>query len=480
MQRAHWFRFLVFLGSCGWLASPLAGAEPKGTPADAVRAAIEAEGTAQVVVTLVSPAAASAQSFDPYALRRQIARLQGEVLDGLSDEEFRLLYRYDFAPGLAGVVDAVGLAKLEAHPSVTGVALGVEIRAFLGETVPLIGADGWHDQGVTGEGVIVAVLDTGIDTDHPDLADDLIHEACFREAALAASGGASPCPDGSGEQSGAGSAEDDDSDGHGTHIAGIVSSDGTVAPLGVAPNAEIMAIKVLGDDGSGRFEDLVAGLSWVMTSHAAVDGPFDTRAVNVSAGWGLFVGNGDCDGDDPLAVLLHQVTTSLRLMGALPIAASGNDGSTTMIAAPACNTNVLSVGASEDNDAVVAQTNSNANLDLLAPGASIQSTDVGGGWQIRSGTSQAAPHAAGCAALLIEAGEVVTVDELVDRLTSSSVAITRGNRTFPRLECMDVESIDDFTVEPSGGDDDVWRWVLAIFLVLILLSIGYWFTRRTG
>jgi hypothetical protein len=86
----------------------------------------------------------------------------------------------------------------------------------------------------------------------------------------------------------------------------------------------------------------------------------------------------------------------------------------------------------------------------------MQSTDVGGGWHILSGTSQVALAAAGCAALLIEAGKVATIDELADRLTTSPAEITRGNRTCPRLECVEFERVNDFTVELPGGDDDAW------------------------
>lgn len=464
------------------LTPPLLAAERTGKSGDAVRAALAADGTAQVVVSLVPPPAAGADYFDPRELRDQVARLQDEVLDTLGSGDFEILYRYDFVPGLAGVVNAEGLAALEAHPRVRAIDLGKEIRAQLDDSVPLVGADGWHADGVTGEGVVVAVLDSGIDTDHPDLADDLVHEACFRAAAVAASGAASPCPDGSGQQLGdTGSAEDDH--GHGTHVTGIITSRGTVAPLGVAPDAEIIAIKVLGDDKTGRFEDLVAGLSWVMGNHAAADGPFDVRVVNVSVAWGLFTGNGDCDGGDALADLLDSAVSSLRLMGALPIAASGNDGSQSMLGAPACNSNFLTVGASDQDDAVVGLTNSNANLDLLAPGRDIRSTAIGGGWQIQTGTSQAAPHAAGCAALLIEAGEATTVDELVDRLTTSSVQIVRGNRAFPRLECMEVTRIDDFAPALPDGDPlrkSAWlTWWLAVVVVLLIWA-GYWFVRRAG
>ena len=457
-------------------ACPIAAASRRGKSGQAVHEAIAVDGQALVVVSLEPPPAAQASYFDSRQLREQVARLQGDVLAGLAESDFRVIYRYELVPGLFGAVTASGLAGLEAHPSVRAVDVGVEIRGHLGDSVPLIGADGWHQQGVTGDGVVVAVLDSGVDTDHPDLADDVIHEACFRKAAVAASATASPCPDGSDQQlGGAGSAEDDH--GHGSHVAGIITSGGAVAPMGVAPDAQIMAIKVLGDDMSGRFEDLVAGLSWVMGNHAAADGPFDTRVVNMSAGWGQFVGNGDCDGGNALSDLLSSVTGSLRLMGALPIASSGNDGSQTMLAAPACASDVLSVGATDDLDAVIAVTNSNANLDLLAPGSFIQSSGVGGGFLILTGTSMAAPHAAGCAALLVGAGEAGSPGQLESRLTTSSLSVSRGSLAFPRLEC-GPDGIGDFTAETPTAGTGVRRLVLALVAVLVLLVVGLLVARR--
>lgn len=461
-----------------FLVCPIEAGARRGKSGEAVHQAIAADGEALVVVSLEPPPAATAAYFDARKLREQVARLQDEVLAGLGESDFRMIYRYDLVPGFSGAVSGPGLAALEAHPSVRAVDVGVEIRGHLGDSVPLIGADSWHQQGVTGEGVVVAVLDTGVDTDHPDLADDVVHEACFRQAAVAASAAASTCPDGTGQQlSGAGAAEDDN--GHGSHVAGIITSAGQVAPVGVAPDAEILAIKVLGSDLSGRFEDLLAGLSWVMGNHAAADGPFDTRVVNMSVGWGPFVGNGDCDGGDALADMLLSVTGSLRLMGALPIASSGNDSSQTMISAPACGANVLSVGATDDLDVVVAQTNSNANLDLLAPGSFIQSAGLGGGAVILTGTSMAAPHAAGCAALLVEAEEAGTPDQLENLLTTSSVSVTRGNLAFPRLEC-EPEGIGDITTGTPPAGKPVKKLVLVLIVVLVLLACGLLLARRRG
>ena len=88
------------------LACPLAAASRRGKTGEAVDEAIAADGEALVVVSLEPPPAAEASYFDPRELRDQVARLQGEVLSGLSDADFRVIYRYDFVPGLFGAVSA--------------------------------------------------------------------------------------------------------------------------------------------------------------------------------------------------------------------------------------------------------------------------------------------------------------------------------------------------------------------------------------
>src|SRR2546423_15420364 len=104
--------------------------------------------------------------------------------------------------------------------------------ADLAESAALIRADQVRGTGVTGRGVVVAVVDTGVDTHHPDIRDSLIGEQCF----CATPAGVPCCPNGGAQQSGAGSAEDDH--GHGTNVAGIITSDGRVAPPGNAPDAQ--------------------------------------------------------------------------------------------------------------------------------------------------------------------------------------------------------------------------------------------------
>jgi subtilisin family serine protease len=141
---------------------------------------------------------------------------------------------------------------------------------------PLIGADLVHAQGIRGEGTTVALLDSGIDTDHPAFAGRIAAEACFCDNL----DGTGCCPSGVTQRSGPGSAEDDQ--GHGTHVAGIVS--------GVAPATHIVAVKVL--DSANRFRSftqIYRALEWIADNRPDVD------AINMSLGSDARLTDWECE-----------------------------------------------------------------------------------------------------------------------------------------------------------------------------------------
>src|SRR5258706_11134125 len=196
-------------------------------------------------------------------------------------------------------------------------------------------------QGLTGQGTTVAILDTGIDETHPDLAPQLVGEACF------CSGGGGCCPGGGATKTGTGSAQDDN--GHGTNVAGIVAGAGKIAPRGGAPSAQLVAVKVL--DSQGNFccsSDILAGFDWIL-SHRQ-----DVKVVNASLGtFQLFPS--DCD-SDPAATPWATAINTFRTNGVLVFASSGNNGSSTSMTLPACVKNATSVGAVWDANDRAAQT----------------------------------------------------------------------------------------------------------------------------
>ena len=186
-----------------------------------------------------------------------------ELLARFAPGEFELRYQYRAINALAGEVNEDGLARLRADPHVLRVDLDEPTRAMLAQAVPLSQLDLVHDLGFTGSGITVAVIDSGIDADHPDLVDDLVFERCF------CSSGGGCCPNGMIAQAGPGSAED--GQGHGTNVSGIVTSAGIVAPEGGAPDASIVAVKTLSDLGIGMVSDDLMALDWIIAQQPDVD-----------------------------------------------------------------------------------------------------------------------------------------------------------------------------------------------------------------
>lgn len=181
---------------------------------------------------------------------------------------------------------------------------------------------------------MVAVLDTGIDTDHPDLADDLLSEECY----LAAPGLSSACPDGSTQQRAPGAAEDDSLNGHGSHVSGIITSGGVVGPPGVAPDAGISAYKVLDALADGVASDVLAAANHIIINYPGTD------LVNLSLGTALFA-PGTCDG---LIPAVDAAINTLRAGGTTIFAASHNQSPKTSMTYPACISTVVSEGAMYD------------------------------------------------------------------------------------------------------------------------------------
>lgn len=394
-----------------------AGSAPHETIGPGVPEAMASDGKAAVIVALAVPSTNPVPRRHLPAVQAEVAGMQRAVLDELRPGDFRATHVYSAVPALAGWVTAAGLERLARHPYVVGVGLDLPVRASLAESVPLIEADHWHDEGTEGTGVTVAVLDTGVDSSsHTDLDDALVAEECFLERAPG------QCPDGTGRQSGSGAAADDE--GHGTHVSGIVLSD-----PGVAPEASLAALKVLDGGGRGALSDIVAGLELILT-----DLP-DVQVVNMSLGTETTF-DGECDDEDAGNRTLAWILGTLRALGVTPVAASGNGASQVSMGSPACLASVVSVGATDKDDEVASFTNVSPELDLMAPGVGIESSSFGGGTTEKSGTSMAAPHAAGCAALLLQSGLASAPDEVEAWLTTSQVSVQAAGQDFPRLECL--------------------------------------------
>lgn len=209
-----------------------------------------------------------------------------------------------------------------------------------------------------GVGVKVAVVDTGIDLTHPDLAANI-------------KGGynaINPLK----------SANDDN--GHGTHVAGIIAAtNNKIGVVGVGPQINLYAVKVLGRSGSGYLSDIIEGLDWAVGNSMQV--------VNMSLGTSSNVQS------------FHDAVIHAKAAGITFVAAAGNSGGS--VGYPAAYPEVIAVSATDKNNVIASWSSRGLEVDLAAPGVNIYSTYKGQTYATLSGTSMASPHVAGVAALVL-------------------------------------------------------------------------------
>lgn len=274
-----------------------------------------------------------------------------------------------------------------------------------------IGApDAWDGLGLTGAGIGVAVFDTGIDSDHPDLIDNL--SGVHYDGAFGTY---------------------EDGHGHGTHVSGTIAAvrGNSIGVVGVAPNATIYGVKILNDAGEGDDMTIIGGLDWVMDHNLNNPGSL-IHVINMSLGGP----GGALDDNGPLHLAIQNAVAS----GIAVVVSAGNTCEITVNSnVPARFPEVISVGSStaesgsgrinipQDTESYF----STDGADITAPGETredvkgnlirsvgILSTAVGGGLTEMSGTSMASPHTAGVAALLYEAaGGFITPAEVEDAIT---------------------------------------------------------------
>ncbi len=409
--------------------------------------AIEAEGRARIVAVFERVPGTPGR----LPLDTALARMAGRDFEGRRFDAFR---------ALAGSADAAALAALVADPQLARVSLDRRVTAQLAESVPLVELDKVQQKGFTGSGVEVAIVDTGVDVSHPDLAGSVVAEHCFCTDGQPGPFGC--CPNGMDEMGGAGSAQDDH--GHGTNVAGIVTSAGVHAPVGGAPDAALIALKVLDATGNGFASDVLAGLDWILVNRAGA------AAVNLSLGFGLYPG--DCDGADANTIAFAEAIDQLHAAEILTVAGSGNAGSGTGMIAPACIARAVSVGAVWDADVgsqsafgctdattvadqVTCWSNSSSTTDVFAPGGRVTTSQLGGTTQTKSGTSFATPMVTACAAALRQAHPQTGVDAVAAALTASPVYVLDATNglAFPRLDCLWADLVltpPEVPAQPGG------------------------------
>jgi subtilisin family serine protease len=297
----------------------------------------------------------------------------------------RLRRRFVLVDAIAARIPRRALERLRRNPRVRLVEVDSRVRALDLELdaawgVSRIGAGIAHASGNRGEGIKVAVLDTGIDCGHPDLDGNCASGIDF---------------------------VNDDSDpmddnGHGTHVAGtIAAEDDDIGVVGVAPRATLYGIKVLDHNGNGSWSDVVAGLEWAVQN-------------------GIQVANHSYGASGNPGTIVLDAFQAAEDAGIVHVAAAGNSGNCLgtgdSVEYPARFDSVIAVANTDFDNRRACSSATGALVEIAAPGSAIYSTRVGGGYTTLNGTSMASPHVAGVAALVLAAGRFTSPADVRNQL----------------------------------------------------------------
>ncbi len=311
---------------------------------------------------------------------------------------------FNLFPGEALKMTAADIEALTKEEDVEYVWPDLPVHTCLNTSVPKINAPRvWAEAGLRGQGVKVAVVDTGIDETHPDFAGRIVATKSFVSD----------------------SAHDDN--GHGTHVAGTIAGSGAKSGgkyVGVAPEASLYIAKVLRANGGGSMSTVMAGIEWAVLEQ-------QVQIINLSLG-----GSGSCDGTDALSTLVDE---AVRQAGVVVCVAAGNEGPDSQtIGSPGCARYVITIGAITDNDQMARFSSRGPTADgrnkpdIVYPGVGIIAPQAAGtrlgtvieaGYVASDGTSMATPHASGVAALMLQANPHLTAEQVKTLMLAGAVDI---------------------------------------------------------
>jgi hypothetical protein len=452
-------------------------------------------GEADVIVTLVPPLKALRQTSwedadSRFALQFQIATTQDAMLAKLDETKFQVEQRYDNLAGFAGKVTAAGLEVLLNDPAVLHVAPNRILEPHLKQGIAVINGMTTRNE-YTGAGISIAICDTGIDANHPNLGSRGFPNNKVIGGYDFGDNDPDPTPDGSA---------------HGTACAGIAAGNlGSAGDYigGVAPDAKLYAVKISqGTTGQATESAMIAAWDWCVTHQ--YDDPANPILVISTSFGGSTAYPTACDTSSPLmtAAVLHANAAGITVVNS-----SGNDGYCDGITWPSCIANVISVGAVYDDafgtyspcvsalscatktptggcpsgyyasdiagaDQVTSYSNSGNLLDVFAPSNMTYTTDITGVGGYASGdftsnfggTSAACPYVAGTVAALQSAalqltGHYLSPSEVRSTLTSTGTNITdaKSGITKPRIDLgaaiasLNGSGADCLTITNTGG-----------------------------
>ncbi len=327
----------------------------------------------------------------------RFAHEQANALPGIEGldaaiRSFRLI------PASSTFATPAAIDKLADHPDVLTVWYDAPVHTMMDVSPSLIGVQPAWDKGFSGKGIKVGIVDSGIDPNHPDFA--------MRVAQVKDLTGEGPV----------------DTNGHGTHIAGVIGGSGVASSgkyTGVAPECSLYVVKVVRADGSGSTSDVMSGIEWAVQQGVQV--------LNLSPGCDT-----PSDGTDPLSIMCDAAVSK----GVVVCVAAGNSGPAAgTLGCPGAANHVITVGATDKEDQMASFSSRGPTLDgrakpdICMPGVNIVScraartstgTPVDDAYVRASGTSIAAAHAAGACALLLQACSGISPRQVKEALMVSA------------------------------------------------------------
>jgi subtilisin len=278
--------------------------------------------------------------------------------------------------------------------------------------IDLTGATDAQAGGVTGDGITVAVVDTGIDPSHEDLEANIVGGYATDEA---------ECSDNCEEPWA-------DDQGHGTHVSGTVGAvDNDTGVVGVAPGVDLLGVKVLGGDGSGSFAGVAEGIEWAVDNGADV--------LNMSLG-------GDSQTD-----VVKDALQYAQDNGVVPVAAAGNSGPCSdCVGYPGAEPEAIAVSSTNESDDLSFFSSTGPEVDIAAPGSNVQSTYPDDSYNSLNGTSMACPHVAGAAASVLSVGTSPEFVRLALKTNAEDIGLGANEQGAGRL---DVDAATDGPFEPA-------------------------------
>lgn len=409
------------------------------------------------------------QSNEELPVIIQLKRNDTRLEEGIMNLATKVKKRLSIIRGIACNLDTETIYRLANDPDIEYISFDVKVYALLDISVPTMEAHFPHEQGYKGEGITVAVIDTGV-APHYDLTRPVNRIIGFKDFI---NNKTSPYDD----------------NGHGTHVAGIIAGNGYSSRgkyAGIAPEANILGIKALNNRGSGNMSDIIAAIEYAVKTKDE----YNTKILNLSFG---SPANNSYQ-KDPLCKAVKEAKNA----GLIVVAAAGNSGpEPKTIVSPGISPDVITVGAIDDkrtidpSDDEIARFSSrgptNEGLtkpDLVAPGVNINSLShiEEDGYISMSGTSMATPLISGTVALLLNKYGNLSPDQVKEKLINACIDLkdSKNNqgsglvnlqKLFNEDETEEIE--DKKGLKRSGSSflgKDILEELLTILLIYYLLD----------